>query len=252
LIETLKQLIRLQAIDSSIAAATERKNEGPQRIQELEERLQQLDQEMQQMKAQVEDLTQKRRETELELEEIRGKIGKSQARLSLVKNNREYRAIIKEAEELKRLMKSKEEAILRSMEEQEGLERSVKEREETWKREKESAEESKKEIARLVHEADAELAAYADVKAEITRDIDPETLDKYDFIRENRAGIAIAGVSKGICMACRMNLPPQRFNELMKTDRLLTCPSCQRFIYWMDHEDLKEATEEDMEVHAAK
>ena len=101
-----------------------------------------------------------------------------------------------------------------------------------------------REAEEALRKADSELKVFEDQKQEIVKDIDARTLSKYDFIRKNRNGVAIAGVTKGLCTACHMNLPPQFFNELMKTDQLLTCPNCHRIIYWMDHEKLSPPQED--------
>lgn len=240
MVETLKQLIRLQSVDSAIRELTERREEGPRKIQQLEEHLQELGQELEQAKAHAESLAQKRRETERQVEEVRDSIGKSQSKLSLVKSNREYRASLKEIDDLKRSMKAKEDEILKIMEEQEEAEKSIKTLEESWERESAEVAKTKAEIEKVYKEAEAELESYDHKKQELIQDIDVRTLDQYDFIRKNRGGIALAGVTKGICTGCNMNLPPQRFNELMKNDQLMTCPNCHRIIYWLDHEDFKE------------
>ena len=35
----------------------------------------------------------------------------------------------------------------------------------------------------------------------------------------------------GTCSGCRMNIPAQRFNTLVATRGIDTCPSCTRIIY---------------------
>ena len=240
MIETLKQLIRLQAVDCAIQEVEKRRNQGPERIRILEDHLRELDRTVEDYRIRAEECLQKRKTAEEEIEEVRAKIGKSQAKLSLVKNNREYRAILKEVDDLKRSMKAREEEILQFMEEYEKLENFRKEQEKVWEEQKAETEREKEEIEADYRRTGEELGSYERTKQELVKDIDQATLDKYDFIRKNRAGIAVAGVRKGICSACHMNLPPQRFNELMRNDRILTCPSCQRLIYWMDHEVFKE------------
>jgi len=244
LIETLRQLIRLQAVDSDIQAIEERKEDAPQRIRELEEQLNQLNEKIEGQRQRQEELRQKRADVESQMEEIRGKIGKSQSKLSQVKNDREYRATLKEIDEFKRLMKLTEEDTISVMEEQESVEKTIAENENLLESEKKVIEEEMKVVEEALQKADSELEVFEGQKQELVKGIDARTLSKYDFIRKNRNGIAIAGVTKGLCTACHMNLPPQFFNELMKTDTLLTCPNCHRIIYWMDHEVFAEPSEE--------
>ena len=45
-------------------------------------------------------------------------------------------------------------------------------------------------------------------------------------------GQAISSVIQGVCQICHMGIPPQKFNELMRGEALMTCPNCNRMIYW--------------------
>ena len=56
--------------------------------------------------------------------------------------------------------------------------------------------------------------------------------NKYDILRNRRNGLAIVNVLDGVCQGCFMNLPPQQYNMLLRGDKLLDCPSCQRMIYY--------------------
>ncbi len=244
MIETLKQLIRLQEVDTAILTVLRRKEEGPRRLQEIEVHLDSLYQEVQNSRAQAEEQMEKRRAAEMDVEETRAKIGKSQTRLSQVKNNREYRAILKEVEDLKRAMKFKEDEALQFEEEYDRLGKLIKDQEAVWNGEKAKIEHERKELEELCRKADDELSEYESLKSELSKGIDQEMFRRYDFLQKNKGGIAVAGVRKGICMVCHMNLPPQHFNELMRNDHLLTCPSCQRIIYWMDHDEFRSKDEE--------
>jgi uncharacterized protein len=43
-------------------------------------------------------------------------------------------------------------------------------------------------------------------------------------------------VSDAVCNGCNVNLPPQLYNELQRSDTLRYCPNCQRIIYWKEAE----------------
>jgi predicted nucleic acid-binding Zn-ribbon protein len=42
----------------------------------------------------------------------------------------------------------------------------------------------------------------------------------------------VVAVWKEVCDGCHMSIPPQLYNELQKSNELITCPSCSRIIYW--------------------
>ena len=65
----------------------------------------------------------------------------------------------------------------------------------------------------------------------MAKDIDTVILRKYDMLRTRRNGKAVVGVVKGVCQGCFMSIPPQHFNNILKGDRMLDCPTCQRILY---------------------
>jgi predicted nucleic acid-binding Zn-ribbon protein len=69
--------------------------------------------------------------------------------------------------------------------------------------------------------------------------IEEELLKRYSFIRERKGGVAVSPVIKGVCQACHLDIPPQQFNELIRGDKLMTCPNCIRIIYWGEDERFK-------------
>ena len=67
---------------------------------------------------------------------------------------------------------------------------------------------------------------------EIKKEIPAELLRKYEQIKGAGRGIAVVAVWKEICDGCHMAIPPQMYNELQKEKALITCPNCNRIIYW--------------------
>ena len=51
------------------------------------------------------------------------------------------------------------------------------------------------------------------------------------MLRTRRNGKAVVGVVNGICQGCFMSIPPQHFNDILKGDRMLNCPTCQRILF---------------------
>jgi hypothetical protein len=65
-----------------------------------------------------------------------------------------------------------------------------------------------------------------------SREVDQDLLRTYLFLRERKGGQAISSIVGGVCQACHIGIPPQQFNELKKCIALMTCPNCNRVIYW--------------------
>jgi predicted nucleic acid-binding Zn-ribbon protein len=59
-----------------------------------------------------------------------------------------------------------------------------------------------------------------------------ELMSRYELIFSRRGGTAVVEVAGGICQGCYMNIPPQLWNEIIKSGRVHLCPSCQRILYY--------------------
>jgi predicted nucleic acid-binding Zn-ribbon protein len=44
--------------------------------------------------------------------------------------------------------------------------------------------------------------------------------------------MAVVEVTGGICQGCYMNIPPQLWNEIIRSEKINLCPSCQRILYY--------------------
>ena len=63
-----------------------------------------------------------------------------------------------------------------------------------------------------------------------------DLLGRYDRIKQRNQGIGVTPVWKGVCGGCHMNIPPQLYNELQRSEALLICPNCNRIMYFHDRE----------------
>ena len=66
------------------------------------------------------------------------------------------------------------------------------------------------------------------IAAEIAADL----MSRYELILSRRGGTAVVEVTGGICQGCYMNIPPQLWNELIRSEKVNLCPSCQRIVYY--------------------
>ncbi len=224
-------LVRLQGIDLELRKINEEKSSAPKHLEDLQEHLSAKNAELNELNERITEI-QKRKvdvEDEFELENVR--LGKSQKKLFSLKTNREYQALQKEINEIKKANTVREDEILVIMEETSSLQEEIKEKMKQVKQYRKEIRAEKKRIKELEARLDAKAAALTEDRETVSKDISPDLLSKYNFLKDRRAGVAIAAVTDGVCSECNMNIPPQLYNELLRDEKILTCPSCQRLIY---------------------
>jgi uncharacterized protein len=218
-----------------------RKEVGPMKIKKAEDDLRNAEREIEEESGRLDTLQKERRKIEQEVQELDGKIEKSGVKLSQIKSNKEYTAALKEIEDLKKAKFITEDKIIAMMEKIAQLEQGVAEHNSRLKELQAEAEKSKQQIMKEIAILDKELAALERKRQVFTKEMDADILKKYLFLSERRNGLAISAVVTGVCQTCHLGIPPQKFNELIRGNNLMTCPHCNRIMYWGEDEDYQEA-----------
>jgi predicted nucleic acid-binding Zn-ribbon protein len=61
--------------------------------------------------------------------------------------------------------------------------------------------------------------------------LDGALLQQYTRLQKTR-GEAVVAVKDGSCTGCGIALTPQTYNEVRRNDRMFTCGSCNRILYF--------------------
>ncbi len=231
MISELTPLIRLQGIDLEIRKIRQKKEKLPERLDALQERVASKQAGLEEMKEKIRDIRKRKIEIEDELELETERMKKSQQKMSAVQNNREYQALNKEIEEIKKANKTREDELLELLEEIKKLEDAVSEGEKELKVDRKEAAAEEKHINAIAADLDRKIAELNSEAEAVAAEVKPDLLAKYRFLAERRQGLVVAAVTDAVCSACNMNIPPQMYNELLRDERMMTCPSCQRLIY---------------------
>ena len=222
---------QVAGIDLEIRKLQKERLELPFRLNALKEIIEKKRTEIDEIKDKLADLRTRKAEVEDELELETERLKKSQQKMSAVKNNREFQALSKEIEEIKRSNKTRENEVLELEVNIEDLKEEVKKKtKEIEGLEQESLTEKKKK-AKSEREIDAKIAELEREREAVAKEVKPELMARYRFLSEKRAGIVVAAVDEGVCSVCNMKIPPQMYNELLRDEKILYCPSCQRIIY---------------------
>ncbi len=237
---TMRVLIQLQNCDSQIRDFQGKKATAPVKIQRLEEGLKLAEKQVEEELDQLELFKKERRQAEQDIEDLENKINKSNIKLSNIKSNKEYKAALKEIGDLNTGKGNLEDKVLGIMEEIETLEERCAVSKARKKDLEEKFEKDRDEVLKTLEAIDKDLKSLEKKRERFCQIIDEDLLRRYDSLKEHRGGLAINPVIQGVCQGCHMGIPPQKFNELVRGEELMSCPHCMRIIYWSENKHFQD------------
>lgn len=162
----------------------------------------------------------------LELENIQ----RSETNMKEIKTNKEYQAVGREIAAARKQVAELEEQILLKITQLDELNGEIASNEATLAELEQNTEqhlsEKQAEIDKVQQDIDADIVR----RDAITKELPANLLKRYDSLRGQRRGQAVAVAKDGYCLGCNMHLPPQLYNSLFKFDDLISCPHCQRML----------------------
>ena len=162
------------------------------------------------------------------------RVKERQSKMMQVQTSREQTALLKEIEDAKRNVKENEEKIVSIMEQVEKLSAEMGEEKNLLKAEKKLVDKEKGKVKSAIDGLSKGKKTKINKRDKQAQAVNGSMIQKYELLRERRNGLAIVNVLDGVCQGCFMNLPPQKYNMLLRGDQILECPSCQRLIYHQD------------------
>jgi predicted nucleic acid-binding Zn-ribbon protein len=230
-------LISLQECDSQLVKLSLKKVKLPEKICKMEDDFRLYKESVEQNKRKYEELKAQRTECEATVKKLSDGMIKTRERLLEVKNNKEYQAMLKEIETSEKTRGDVESRIIVLMDEMDKLIVLVKKDEETLKQAESNHEKEKKIIEDDLNAIEADTVTWTEKRAVLAKSVSADLLARYERIRKRNNGIGVIPVWKAVCKGCHMNIPPQLYNELQRSDELLTCPNCNRIMYFQNQEE---------------
>lgn len=225
-------LTALQNVDREIKEKSEVRALLLAEIQKREEEAQSKGGEVETLRTEWAAKEKLRQEKEQILQDEGRKAMEKRMRMNRIKNIRELQALQREIDQIKQSNAQLEEELLKVLEELEGVSALLKEKESELNKLDEGWREKRAGIESQVVEIDKAVAAAAVLRGEIAARLDGGLIERYELIFSRRGGTAVVGVSEGICQGCHMNIRPQMWNEIIKSEKIIHCPSCHRILYY--------------------
>jgi len=230
--DKIKELILLQDCDNEIKEINIKKRLAPLKLQDLKKALDEMEMLLKEKKDRLESIKKDRREMEQGIQDLESKMEKSRVKLSNIKSNKEYTAVLKEIEDQEKEKSLNEDNLLHLMDEIDVLDKSLMEGNSELAGLKDQYARTMEEVEKEIKELDERTKSLEQKRMMFCDSIDKDLLKRYLLLQGRKGGIAIGPVIGGVCQSCHMGIPPQQFNELIRCHSLTTCPNCNRIIYW--------------------
>lgn len=233
MLPALTSLIALQDVAARTDEARKRISDAPGRIKALDDQLASATAALDKAKAALVASQAARRELEGQCSVAQQRVSKYKDQLMEAKDNRQFHALQHEiatfSEEVQRI----EGLILERMMEGDELTAAVKAAEGVLAADKKSVAAQKAAIDADTTAAKSALTEFIAERAAVEKGLTAAQVATFDQMFKARKGVAIARVNDGLCDACRVRLRPHLYNQLRAGDQIISCESCQRFLYWI-------------------
>lgn len=234
-IERIRKLVALQHVDDDIYAIEQELKAAPEEVEELARRFAEQEEQRNHILDKLQHLREQQKRIEQDIEGESSRIKKSKSKLMQVENDREYQAVVREVDNMERQSRSREEervVIQEAINLQEG---NLRDMDESWGSLKAELEVKRENLDARLEEARKKYADLENVRSDTCGEVPEPVLKRYEFIRRRLNHPVIVPVDSGVCSGCHIAIPPQVFIELQRGKQILSCPNCQRLIYWDQH-----------------
>ncbi len=159
------------------------------------------------------------------------KVMDKRMRMNRIKNIKELQALQREIDQIKQSNSELEEALIQVLVEIDGIRGNIKAKEDEIAQIQSEWQQKQQELQSQITGIDRAVSEAATRRQTIASQVTGDLISRYELIFSKRGGTAVVEVAGGICQGCYMNIPPQLWNEIIKSDKVHLCPSCQRILY---------------------
>lgn len=230
--EQIRVLMLLQNMDGQIREKTIAREELLAEIETREKGIKENRADGGTLRAEWEKKDKLRRDKEKELQDEGRKAAEKRMKMAQIKNIKEMQALQREIDLIKQGNSQLEDELISVLEELEAEGNILKEKEEGLKAMEEEWRGKRQEAEAQLAELDQAVTEASKTRGETASQLNEDLIGRYELIFARRGGIAVVMASGGICQGCHMNIPPQLWNEIIRSDKLILCPSCHRIIYY--------------------
>ncbi|MFC1522300.1 zinc ribbon domain-containing protein [Elusimicrobiota bacterium] len=243
--ETLHLFTQLQAHDMDADKLRLRLDEIPVEIEKMNSLIEQNKATLEAKKQELNKSAIERKNLEMDLAKKEEEIRKHSGELQGVKSNEAYRVILSAIENLKIDKNKIEDSVLQLLEQSDQIKKDESMAQKEFQKEEQQLRAKHREIETEQKDLEAKLNEMMEKRKDLSKNIPENYIDRYERLRTKKEGVAIVPVlNRTSCGGCRMTLPPQVINEVLKSRTFIACENCQRILY-MPQEEQEEGEKVD-------
>ncbi len=231
-VNQIKQLIAMQGVDDKIYEIKKELGSAPKELEDLQKKFKDVEARRLHQQDKMGHLKEQEKRLGIEIEDDSLRLKKSKSKLMSSENAKEYHAVMREMDSLERVNKDREQEKTALIEELILQKTNSEEIEKEYAEISEQLSACQAGLQGRLDKAGADLAELMAERAKVAAEVPMPIFTRYEFIRERLEHPVIVPVVGGICSGCNISIPPQGFIELQKGKQILSCPNCQRLMYW--------------------
>jgi predicted nucleic acid-binding Zn-ribbon protein len=157
-------------------------------------------------------------------------IQRSETNMKEIKTNKEYQAVGREIAAARKQVAELEDRVLQKITQLDELNNEISTNQSTLAELEINTEQRRSEKQGQIDKVQQDIDVDSLRRHVITKELPANVVKRYDSLRTQRRGQAVAVARDGYCLGCNMHLPPQLYNSLYKCEELIICPHCQRML----------------------
>ena len=240
-LKQIEQLVDLQKVDDAIFSVKTELKQAPQELESLEQQFGVVEGQRNKVLDKLTHIQEQQKRLALEIDDDSVRIKKSKSKLMQVGNTREYHAMMREMDSMEKQNRSREEEKLALLEELQLQNDALAEVDRTYMALKAELDVKREGLQERMDKAATKLVELEKTRSNTGSEVPQPVFMRYEFIRRRLEHPVIVPVNAGVCSGCHIAIPPQAFIELQRGQQILSCPNCQRLIYWCEHFSAPEA-----------
>ena len=229
--EQLKQLRKIQDIDTQLKDIEEIKGDLPHEAETLANELTAMQARLAQDQKDIASLEQGIKTQRIKIKDSNQSVQRQKEQQMNVRNNREYDALAKEIE-LQDLDRQLSEKKIKAYYEQiEKKKTTVEQASATMQKKEQALIDKQQKLQEIVEGSQEEDRSLQQQRTELINNLDKDLLWSYEKIREKASNnLAIAVIKQGACSGCGVLVCPQTCVVVNKKEELVKCEHCGRIL----------------------